>query len=73
MEKKFQTHALTLTLIRQCPMANSSKYFDVLQHVQFSNGIKNYFWSYHVHRDTHTDTHTDGHEYSIVAVDKTQL
>ena len=25
--EKFQSHAMTLTLIRQCPMSNSSKLF----------------------------------------------
>ena len=69
--EKFQSHAVTLTLIGQCPMSNSSKLFHILQYVQVSSGLNHYFLSYCVH--THTDTHTDGHEYSIVAVDKPQL
>ena len=46
---------------------------------QLSNGLRDYFLSYRVHRQTdrHTDRqthiHTDKHEYSIVAVDKPQL
>ena len=32
-----------------------------------------YFLSNDVHRHTQTDRNTDAHEYSIVAVDKSQL
>ena len=72
MEKNFE---VTLTLIRQCPMSNSSELFYILQYVQASIGLMHYFWSYRVLRqtDTHPDRHTDGHEYSIVEVDKPQI
>ena len=64
--EKFQSHAVTLTLIVQCPMSNLSELFS------YSSGqLNHYFFSYRVHRQTHRHTHrqTDGHEYSIVAVD----
>ena len=67
--EKFQSHAVTLTLISNDQCRNS------LQYVQDSSGLNHYFLSYcaHTNTHTHTDRHTDGHEYSIVAVDKTQL
>ena len=74
--EKFQSYAMTSTLIGQCPMPkNGPSYFHVLKYVKVSSGLIHYFLSYRVHRhtDTQTPTHTDGHEFSIVAVDKPQL
>ena len=64
--EKFQSHTVTLTLIGQCPMSNSSELFHILQYVQVSSGLNHYFLSYRVQRQTHrhTHTHTDAHEYS---------
>ena len=81
--EKFQSQAVTLILIGQCPMSNSSELFSyntMFQSTSFK-WIEPLFLSYHVHRQTHTDTqtdrytptHTDGHKYSIAAVDKPQL
>ena len=55
--EKFQSHAVTLTLIGQCPMSNLSELFHIQQYVQVSNGLNHYFLCYRVHR--HTDTHTE--------------
>ena len=81
-------HAVTLTLIRQCPMSNSSELFS---YTTISlKSIKPLFFELsctQTHRhtdrqtprqtdgrtDRQTDRHTDGHEYSIFAVDKPQL
>ena len=72
MEKNF-SHSVTLTLIAQWPMSNSSELFSyILQYFQVLNGLNHYFLVI-VYTDRQTDTHTDGHEYSIVAVDKPQL
>ena len=58
MEKKIQSCAVTLTLVRQCPRLNLSELFQ-------------YTTKTHTHTETHTHTHTDAHkdsyEYSIVA------
>ena len=61
--EKFQSHAVTLTLIGQCPMSNSSKllsYATICSSFKFSSGLNHYFSSYRVHRQTNrqTDTHT---------------
>ena len=83
--EKFQSHAVTLTLMHNAQCRTCPSSFHILQYVQVSSGLKHYCLSYDVHRltDTHTHTHTqkdrqtdsqtDGHEYSIVAVDKPQL
>ena len=55
--EKCQSHAVTLTLIGQCPMSNSSELFSLLQYVQVSSGF-NQFLSYHVHTHTHSPRHT---------------
>ena len=68
-------HALTLTLIRQYPMSNSSEIFAYT--TIYSNFKINYFSSYHsyTHKHTHTQKHTHTDEYSIhvVVIDKPQL
>ena len=78
--EKFQSHAVTLTLIGQCPMSNSSELFSYAT-ISFK-WIEPLFFELsctqtHTHTDRQTprwtDRHTDGHEYSIVAVDKPQL
>ena len=69
--EKFQSHAVTLTLIGQCPCRTRPSYFHILQYVQVSSQLNHYFLSYRVHRQT--DRHTDKHEYSIVVVEKPQL
>ena len=79
--EKFQSHAVTLTLIGQCPMSKSSKLFSYTTICSSFKSIEPLFFSYRVHRHTHTQTHThthrdrhiDRYEYSIVAVDKPQL
>ena len=47
--------------------------FIYYNNVQVSSGLKLYFFSYRVHRQTDRHTDTDGHKYSIVAVDKNSL
>ena len=73
--EKFLCHAVTLTLIGQCPMSNLSELFSYTTICSSFKWIEPLFLSYRVHRQTHSKTHrrTDGHEYSIVAVDKPQL
>ena len=75
--EKFQSPAVTLTLIRPCQCQIRPSYFHILQYVQVSSGLNHYCLSYRVHRHTHTHRweggHTDGDEYSTVAVDKLQL
>ena len=58
--EKFQSHAVTLTLIGQCPMSNSSELFSYTTICSSFKSIEPLFLSYHVHRHTHrqTDTHT---------------
>ena len=56
MEKKFkESHDVTLTLIRQCPMSNSSKLF--------SNTIVYTDTQTERQKDGKTHRHTDGHEH----------
>ena len=72
--EKFQSHAVTLTLIEQCPMSNSSELFSYTIRCSSFKWIEPLFFELsctQTERQTHT--HTDGHEYSIVAVDKPQL
>ena len=64
--EKIQSHAVTLTLIGQCPMSNSSELFS------YTTICSSFKWIEPL-TDTHRDTQTDGDEYSIVAVDKPQL
>ena len=65
---------MTLTLIGQCPMSNSSELFS------FITICLSFKWTepllYELsctQSQKQTDRHTDGQEYSIVAVDKPQL
>ena len=76
------SHAVTLTLIGQCPMSNSSELFSYTTICLSFKSIEPLFFELSCTQterqtdgqtDTHTDTHTDGDEYSIVAVDKPQL
>ena len=80
MEKtgKWRSHAVTLTLIGQCQMSNSSELFSYTLICLSFKWIESLFFELSCKQaDTQTDTqtprHTDGHEYSIVAVDKPQL
>ena len=70
--EKFQSHAvtLTLTLIGQCPMLNSSELFSYTTICSSFKWIEPLFFELSC---TQTDRHTDKHEYSLVAVDKPQL
>ena len=69
MEKNF-SHAVTLTLIEQCPMSNSSELFPYTTICSSFKWIEPLFFELSC---TQTDRHTDGDEYSIVAVDKPLL
>ena len=84
--RKFQSHAVTMTLIGQCPMSNSSELFSYTTICSSFKSIEQLFLELSCTQthtqtdrqtdgqtDRQTDTHTDGHEYSIVAVDKPQL
>ena len=69
---------MTLTLIGQCPMSNSSELFSYTTICSSFKSIEPLFFELsctqtdrHIHRQTHRQT--DGHEYSIVAVNKPQL
>ena len=62
--EKFQSHAMTLTLIEQCLMSNCPSYFHILQYVQVSSRLNHYFLSYHAHTRTHTYTHTHAHTHT---------
>ena len=85
MEKNF-SHTVTLTLIGQCPMSNSSELFSYTTICLSFKWIEPLFFELsctqtdthththtHTHTDRQTDRHTDNDEYSIVAVDKPQL
>ena len=54
--EKFQSHALTSTLIAQCPMSNSSELFSYTTIIL--RLIDLLFFSFLVHTHTHTHTHT---------------
>ena len=65
--KKFQSHAVTLTLIRQCPMSNSSEDFSyptiysnfkILGHLFFELSCLHTDRQTHRHTDRHTETST---------------
>ena len=56
--EKFQSHAVTLTLIGRCPMSNSSEQFSYTTMCSSFKWIEPLFFSYHVHRQTHTHTNT---------------
>ena len=76
--EKFLSHAVTLTLIRQCPMSNSCELFSYTTIGSSFKWIEPLFFELsctqtHRHTHTQTETQTDGHEYSIVVVDKPQL
>ena len=74
--EKFQSHAVTLTLIGQCPMSNSSELFSYTTIYSSFKWIEPLYFELsctQTDRHTHTHTHTDNDEYSIVAVDKPQL
>ena len=77
--EKFQSHAMTLTLIRQCPMSNLSELFSYTTICSSLQLIEPLFFELsctqtlthrqtHRHQDRKTDRHANGHEYSIVAV-----
>ena len=76
--EKFQSHAVTLTLIGQCPMSNSSELFRYTTISSSFKWIEPLFFELsctqtYRHTDTQIHRQTDGHEYSIAAVDKPQL
>ena len=72
--EKFQSHAVTLTLIGQCPMSNSSELFSSTTTCSSFKLIEPLFFELScTQMDTDVHRHVDGHEYSIVAVDKPQL
>ena len=68
------SHAVTLTLIGQCPMSNSSELFSYTTVCSSFTSIEPLFFELScTQADRQTDRHTDNDEYSIVAVDKPQL
>ena len=84
--EKFQSHAVNLTLMGQCPMSNSSELFSYTTICSSFKSIETLFFELsctqtHTPTDRQTDgqtnrrthIHIDRHEYSIVAVDKPQL
>ena len=77
--EKFQSQIVTLTLIVQCLLSNSSELFSNTTTCSSFKWIEPFFLlsctQTHTHRrkDTQTLGHTDGHEYSIVVVDQPQL
>ena len=78
--EKFQSYAVTLTLIGQNPMSNSSEIFLCTAICSSFKWIQPIFFQLsctqahtHRHTDTKTHRHTDKHEYSIVLFDKPQL
>ena len=80
--EKIKSHAVTLTLIGQCPMSNLSELFSYITICSSFKWIEPLLFELsctqtHTHTLTHTDRHThtqtDRHEYSIVAVDKIKL
>ena len=73
--EQFQSRAMTLTLIEQYPMSNSSELFSyttICSNFKLTDPL---LLRYHVQRQRNTCTsrHIDGHEYSIVVADKPQL
>ena len=55
--EKFQSHAVTLTLIGKCPMSNSSELFSYTTICSSFKSIEPLFFSYPVHRQTDRQTH----------------
>ena len=75
---KIQSHAVTLTLIIQCPISNSSELFPYTTICSSFKWIEALFFELSCtqtdrHTDRRTDRHTDNDKYSIVAVEKPQL
>ena len=72
--EKIQSHAVTLTLIRQCPMSNSSEEFPYpIIYLNFKILDRLFFELSCLHtqtRQTDTQKHKQAHgdEYSILAV-----
>ena len=69
--EKFQSHAMTLTLIGQCPMSNLSELFSyttICLSFKWIVPLFCIFLSYRVHRHTHThrNTHTQKHRQTRV-------
>ena len=54
MEKKFQSHAVTLPLIGQCPMSNSSELFSYTTICASLNWIEPLFFLVIVYTDKHS-------------------
>ena len=72
--EKFQSHAVTLTLLGQWPVLNSSELFSYTAICSSFKWIEPLFFELScTQTDRHTETHTDRHGYYIVAVDKPQL
>ena len=67
--EKFRSHAVTLTLIGQCPMSNS----ELFSYTTICSSFKSTEPLFIELSCTQTDRHTDKHEYSTVVVDKPQL
>ena len=60
--EKFQSHAVTLTLIGQCPMSNSSELFSYTTICSSLKWIEPLFFELScTQTDTQTHTHTDTH------------
>ena len=57
----FRSHTVTLTLIGQCPMLDSSELFSYTRICSSFKSIEPLFFSNRVHRQT--DTQTDGHKH----------
>ena len=80
--EKIQSYTVTLTLIGQCPMSNSSELFSYTTVCSSFTSIEPLFFELSCTQtdrqtdrqpDRQTDRHTDNDEYSIVEVDKPQL
>ena len=56
--EKFQSHAVTLTLIGQCPMSNSSELFSYTTICSSFKWIEPLFFEFQVYTDRQTDTYT---------------
>ena len=75
--EKSESHVVTLNLIGQFPLSNSSE-LHILQLCLSFQWIEQLFFELsctrkHRQTDTQTDTHTGRHKYSVVVVDKPQL
>ena len=67
--KKFQSHAVTLTLIRQCPISNTSELFSYTTICSRFKWTEALFFSYHVHRHTHIARHIHTHTHTYTQTD----